>query len=72
MHVILAGVVAQLWLSKKMHLRTPLAFGSPVAQRFGSLRFMAFMAMTAAVGAAVHLVTHFGELPLVSGPQLSE
>jgi membrane associated rhomboid family serine protease len=49
-----------------------LAFGSPVAQRFGSLRFMAFMAMTAAVGAAVHLVTHFGELPLVSGPQLSE
>jgi membrane associated rhomboid family serine protease len=39
-----------------------LAFGSPVAQRFGSLRFMAFMAMTAAAGAAVHLVTHFGEL----------
>jgi membrane associated rhomboid family serine protease len=43
-----------------------LAFGSPVAQRFGSLRFMAFMAMTAAAGAAVHLVTHFGELlPMV-------
>jgi membrane associated rhomboid family serine protease len=43
-----------------------LAFGSPVAQRFGSLRFMAFMALTAAAGAAVHLVTHFGELlPMV-------
>jgi membrane associated rhomboid family serine protease len=43
-----------------------LAFGSPVAQRFGSLRFMAFMAVTAAAGAAVHLVTHFGELlPMV-------
>jgi membrane associated rhomboid family serine protease len=43
-----------------------LAFGSPVARRFGSLRFMAFMAMTAAAGAATHLVTHFGELlPMV-------
>jgi len=39
-----------------------LAFGSPVAQRFGSLRFIAFMAATAAAGAAAHLVTHFGEL----------
>jgi membrane associated rhomboid family serine protease len=43
-----------------------LAFGSPVARRFGPLRFMAFMAMTAAAGAAVHLATHFGELlPMV-------
>jgi membrane associated rhomboid family serine protease len=43
-----------------------LAFGSPVAQRFGSLRFIAFMALTAAAGAAVHLATHFGELlPMV-------
>ena len=43
-----------------------LAFGSPVAQRFGPLRFSAFMAATAAAGAAVHLVTHFGELlPMV-------
>src|SRR5204862_1676005 len=43
-----------------------LAFGSPVAQRFGSLRFTAFMAVTAAAGAAVHLATHFGELlPMV-------
>jgi membrane associated rhomboid family serine protease len=39
-----------------------LAFGSPVARRFGPRRFLAFMAMTAAAGAAVHLVTHFGEL----------
>ncbi len=39
-----------------------LAFGSPVAQRFGPLRFLAFMAATAGAGAAVHLVTHFGEL----------
>ena len=43
-----------------------LAFGSPVAQRFGALRFTGFMALTAAAGAAVHLVTHWGELlPMV-------
>src|SRR5436853_3350515 len=39
-----------------------LVFGTPVARRFGVVRFMIFMAATAAVGAAVHLVTHFGEL----------
>lgn len=43
-----------------------LAFGSPVARRFGPLRFTAFMAVTAAAGAAAHLATHFGELlPMV-------
>jgi membrane associated rhomboid family serine protease len=39
-----------------------LAFGSPVARRFGPLRFLGFMAVAAAGGAAVHLATHFGEL----------
>jgi membrane associated rhomboid family serine protease len=39
-----------------------LAFGSPVAQRFGPWRFLAFMAATAAAGAGVHLMMHFGEL----------
>jgi membrane associated rhomboid family serine protease len=43
-----------------------LAFASPVAQRFGTLRFTAFMAFTAAAGAGVHLFTHWGELlPMV-------
>jgi len=43
-----------------------LAFCSPVARRFGAARFLAFMAATAAAGAAAHLVTHFGELlPMV-------
>src|SRR5207253_11161662 len=52
-HLLLNGV----WL---------LAFCSPVAQRFGPLRFLAFMAVTAAAGAVAHLVTHFGELlPMV-------
>jgi membrane associated rhomboid family serine protease len=43
-----------------------LAFGSPIARRFGTLRFLAFSALTAAAGAAAHLATHLGDLqPLV-------
>ena len=43
-----------------------LAFGTPVARRFGALRFTIFFLVTAAAGAAVHLVTHYGEmLPMV-------
>lgn len=43
-----------------------LAFGTPVAWRFGTARFLAFFAVTAAAGALVHLLTHPGELaPLV-------
>jgi membrane associated rhomboid family serine protease len=53
-HLVVNGV----WL---------LAFCSPLARRFGSLRFLAFMATTAAAGAALHLVTHFGELLPVVG-----
>jgi membrane associated rhomboid family serine protease len=43
-----------------------LAFGTPVARRFGSLRFAIFFAVTAAAGAAAHLATHYGEmLPMI-------
>jgi membrane associated rhomboid family serine protease len=43
-----------------------LAFGTPVARRFGAFRFLVFFAVTAAAGAALHLVTHPGELaPMV-------
>jgi membrane associated rhomboid family serine protease len=35
-----------------------LAFGTPVARRFGALRFVAFFAVTAAAGAATHIATH--------------
>jgi len=38
-----------------------LAFGPPIARRFGWPRFLAFCAMTAAAGAAAHLVMHIGE-----------
>jgi membrane associated rhomboid family serine protease len=39
-----------------------LAFGSPVARRFGTWRFLLFFAVTAAGGAAAHLASHFGQL----------
>jgi membrane associated rhomboid family serine protease len=39
-----------------------LAFGTPVARRFGTWRFVAFFIATAVGGAVVHLATHFGEL----------
>jgi membrane associated rhomboid family serine protease len=43
-----------------------LAFGSAVAWRFGTVRFLAFLAVTAAAGAATHLWTHYGDVaPLV-------
>jgi membrane associated rhomboid family serine protease len=43
-----------------------LAFGSPIARRFGALRFLVFFMLTAAAGAAAHLVTHLGDLqPMV-------
>jgi membrane associated rhomboid family serine protease len=48
-----------------------LAFGTPVARRFGAARFTAFFAMTAAAGAAAHLVTHFGEMAPMIGASAS-
>jgi hypothetical protein len=38
-----------------------LPFGSALARRFGAWRFLAFFAVTAAAGAALHLATHAGE-----------
>jgi membrane associated rhomboid family serine protease len=43
-----------------------LAFGTPVARRFGPLRFLIFFLFSAAVGAALHLAVHSGDrLPMV-------
>ena len=43
-----------------------LPFGSALARRFGSVRFLAFFAATAAAGAALHLATNFGsEQPVI-------
>jgi membrane associated rhomboid family serine protease len=54
MHIAINGV----WL---------LAFGTAVARRFGPLRFLALFAVTAAAGAAAHLLTHVGEMVVMVG-----
>lgn len=44
-----------------------LAFGSAVARRFGSARFVTFFVVTAAAGAAAHLLVHRGDVWPVVG-----
>lgn len=44
-----------------------LAFGSALAWRFGSARFIVFSLVTAAAGAATHLALHFGTITPVVG-----
>ncbi|MGZ3410283.1 MAG: rhomboid family intramembrane serine protease [Xanthobacteraceae bacterium] len=39
-----------------------LPFGTAVARRFGTARFLVLFAVTAAAGAAAHLLTHGGEI----------
>jgi membrane associated rhomboid family serine protease len=77
------GVAAQIWTfvtyalihGDWMHLAVNavwlLAFGTPVARRFGPARFIAFFAVTAAAGAAVHLITHAGERVWMVGASAS-
>jgi membrane associated rhomboid family serine protease len=48
-----------------------LPFGSALARRFGPVRFFAFLAVTAAAGAAAHLVTHLGQVMPVIGASAS-
>jgi membrane associated rhomboid family serine protease len=50
-------IVNTLWL---------VVFGSAVAWRFGTARFLLFTAVTTAAGAGVHLLGHWGEaIPMV-------
>ncbi|MGE3145442.1 MAG: rhomboid family intramembrane serine protease [Pseudorhodoplanes sp.] len=68
------GVAADIWTfvsyallhADLMHLGFNaiwmLAFGTPVARRFGPVRFLLFLAATAAAGALAHLVTHLGQM----------
>jgi len=46
------------WLHLGLNAVWLLAFGTPVARRFGAARFLAFFAATAAAGAAMHLAFH--------------
>jgi membrane associated rhomboid family serine protease len=47
-----------------------LPFGSAVARRFGTLRFLLLFAVTAAAGAAVHLLTHRTQITMASTSDL--
>jgi len=48
-----------------------LPFGSALARRFGAARFFLFMAVTAAAGAAAHLLTHEHALAPMIGASAS-
>jgi membrane associated rhomboid family serine protease len=48
-----------------------LAFGTAVARRFESLRFLVFFALTAAAGALAHLLSHAGDLQPMVGASAS-
>ncbi len=54
------------WTHLGFNLIWFLAFGTPVARRFGTWRFLAFFAFTAATGALAHLISYFGEnVPII-------
>lgn len=54
------------WTHLIVNLMWMLAFGSAVAKRIGSVRFLVFSAVCGVAGAVVHLVLHFGEaIPVV-------
>jgi membrane associated rhomboid family serine protease len=48
-----------------------LAFGTPIARRFGTLRYLALFAVTAAAGAAAHLATSSNAYAPVIGASAS-
>ena len=55
------------WMHLGMNSIWFLPFGSAVARRFGTVRFLGFFAVTAAAGALAHLMTHHGENSAVIG-----
>lgn len=59
------------WVHLGLNAVWLLAFGTPVARRFGALRFLAFFAVTAAAGAAAHLIVYAGEPVPVVGASAS-
>lgn len=50
------------WVHLGVNLVWLLAFGTPVARRFGTPRFLMFCAVTAAAGALAHLVSYPGAM----------
>jgi len=59
------------WTHLSVNAMWLLPFGSALARRFGALRFVAFLAVTAIAGALAHLITHVGEQFPVIGASAS-
>ncbi|MGO9847139.1 MAG: rhomboid family intramembrane serine protease [Methylocella sp.] len=59
------------WLHVGMNCLWFVAFGSPVARRFGAPRFLLFCAAAAIAGAAMHYATHMADLQPVVGASAS-
>ena len=55
------------WLHVGMNCLWFVAFGSPVARRFGASRFLFFCAAAAVAGAVMHYATHIADLEPVVG-----
>jgi membrane associated rhomboid family serine protease len=55
------------WLHVGMNCLWFAAFGSPVARRFGTPRFLLFCAVSAVAGAVAHYLTHMTDLQPVAG-----
>lgn len=55
------------WMHIVFNLVWLLAFGTPVARRLGTIRFLIFYAVCAVAGAVVHLSAHAGEMAPVIG-----
>jgi len=54
------------WMHYGFNAVSLLAFGTPVARRFGAVRFLMFFAVTVAAGALLYLAVHAGDRsPLV-------
>ena len=55
------------WAHVGMNSLWLVAFGSAVARRFGTARFLSFCAVTAVAGALMHFLTHVADLQPVIG-----
>lgn len=59
------------WMHLGVNAVWLMAFGTPVARRFGTTRFLAFWVVTAAAGAGMHLLTNAGSVAPMIGASAS-
>ncbi|GGF85093.1 hypothetical protein GCM10007301_51260 [Azorhizobium oxalatiphilum] len=59
------------WMHFGVNMIWMVAFGTPVARRFGTPRFLAFFCVTAVAGAVAHLLTHANAMEPMIGASAS-